>query len=86
MMARMSVRTPAFRTLVFVAIFFTAFGIYVMRAANSGALNQPPESGDGHDYDAIAYNVWQGHGFGYHWSDEAWRRPRCPTACLSSMP
>ena len=46
-----------------------------MRAVNSGALNQPPESGDGHDYDAIAFNVWQGRGFGYHWSDEAWRQP-----------
>ena len=54
---------PAFRRLVFAAIFLTAFGTYVMRAVNSGALNQPPESGDGHDYDAIAFNVWQGRGF-----------------------
>lgn len=75
MMTRIGVHTPAFRTLVFVAIFFTAFGIYVMRAVNSGGLHQPPESGDGHDYDAIAFNVWQGRGFGYHWSDEAWRQP-----------
>ena len=36
---------------------------------------EPPETGDGHDYDAIAFNVWQGRGFGYHWSDENWRKP-----------
>jgi hypothetical protein len=67
--------TPGFRTLVFVAIFAVSFGIYVNRARTSGALQQPPEQGDGHDYDAIAYNVWKGRGFGYNWSDEEWRRP-----------
>ena len=67
--------TPVFRRLVYAAIFAAAFGVYVMRAVNSGALTQPPESGDGHDYDAIAFNIWQGRGFGYHWSDEAWRQP-----------
>ncbi len=71
----MRANTPAFRKLIYAAIFFTAFGVYVMRAVNSGALSQPPESGDGHDYDAIAFNIWQGRGFGYHWSAEAWRRP-----------
>jgi hypothetical protein len=63
------------RRLVFAAIFLTSFGVYVMRASTSGALGQPPETGDGHDYDAIAFNVWQGRGFGYHWSDQAWRQP-----------
>lgn len=63
------------RKITFVAIFLVAFGIYVMRASNSGALREPPESGDGHDYDAIAFNVWQGRGFGYHWSDDNWRKP-----------
>src|SRR5688572_30296598 len=61
--------------VAFVAIFIASFAIYVMRASNSGALREPPESGDGHDYDAIAFNVWQGRGFGYHWSDENWRKP-----------
>lgn len=70
MMAR-----PGFRTLVFVLIFAVSFGIYVNRARTSGALEQPPEQGDGHDYDAIAYNVWKGRGFGYYWSDEGWRQP-----------
>lgn len=63
------------RKAVFAAIFLTSFGVYVMRASGSGALREPPETGDGHDYDAIAFNVWQGRGFGYHWSDEDWRRP-----------
>ena len=63
------------RLIVGVAIFFVAFGVYVSRAASSGALKEPPESGDGHDYDAIAFNVWQGRGFGYLWSDQEWRRP-----------
>src|SRR5688572_11315599 len=63
------------RKVAFVAIFLASFAIYVNRASNSGALREPPESGDGHDYDAIAFNVWQGRGFGYHWSDPDWRRP-----------
>ena len=63
------------RRLAFAAIFLASFGIYVMRASTSGALREPPETGDGHDYDAIAFNVWQGRGFGYQWSDEEWRKP-----------
>ena len=63
------------RKLVFAVIFVTSFGIYVMRASNSGALREPPETGDGHDYDAIAFNVWQGRGFGYEWSNGGWRKP-----------
>ena len=64
-----------FRNTVYLAIFVTAFTVYVMRASTSGALTQPPEAGDGHDYDAIAFNVWQGRGFGYQWSDAEWREP-----------
>ena len=56
-----------FRRVVFAGIFLVTFGIYVMRASTSGALREPPETGDGHDYDAIAFNVWQGRGFGYQW-------------------
>ncbi len=66
---------PQLHTLVFVAIFLTAFATYTLRIVNGGGLREPPESGDGHDYDAIAFNVWQGRGFGYEWSDEEWRRP-----------
>ncbi|MET0212655.1 MAG: hypothetical protein ABW292_06615 [Vicinamibacterales bacterium] len=63
------------RRAVFALIFLTSFAVYVMRASTSGALHEPPETGDGHDYDAIAYNVWQGRGFGYQWTDENWRKP-----------
>jgi len=63
------------RKVVFAVIFLTSFGIYVMRASNSGAFREPPETGDGHDYDAIAFNVWQGRGFGYEWSNNDWRKP-----------
>ena len=67
--------TTVLRRFVFAAIFLTAFGVYVMRASTSGALREPPETGDGHDYDAIAFNVWQGRGFGYEWSNQDWRKP-----------
>ena len=63
------------RAAVFAVIFLSTLGLYLNRAATSGALREPPETGDGHDYDAIAFNVWQGRGFGYHWSDPDWRRP-----------
>lgn len=63
------------RRTVFAVIFLTSFAVYVMRASGSGALREPPETGDGHDYDAIAFNVWQGRGFGYEWSDPEWRKP-----------
>ena len=65
----------SFRRLAFAVIFVTSFAVYVTRASRSGALHEPPETGDGHDYDAIAFNVWQGRGYGYFWSDENWRRP-----------
>ena len=63
------------RRAVFTVIFLTSFAVYVMRASSSGALREPPETGDGHDYDAIAFNVWNGRGFGYEWSDPEWRKP-----------
>ena len=63
------------RRLVLAAIFLTSFATYTMRVVNGGGLREPPESGDGHDYDAIAFNVWKGRGFGYQWSDEEWRQP-----------
>ena len=63
------------RRLIFSAIFVATFAVYVTRASNAGAFREPPETGDGHDYDAIAFNVWKGRGFGYEWSNEEWRRP-----------
>jgi hypothetical protein len=71
----MTMNRTRLRRLVFATIFLASFSIYVMRASKSGALREPPETGDGHDYDAIAFNVWKGRGFGYQWTDESWRRP-----------
>ena len=41
--------TTLLRRAVFAAIFLAAFAIYVMRASTSGALREPPETGDGHE-------------------------------------
>ena len=63
------------RRLTFLAIFLTAFGIFFGRAYRSGNLGDPPGGGDQRDYEAIAYNIWNGRGFGYYWSDPAWQEP-----------
>jgi hypothetical protein len=65
----------ALRRLTYALIFAAAFGTSVLRLVNSGGLHEPPETGDGHDYDAIAFNVWHGRGFGYDWDDPEWRKP-----------
>jgi len=67
--------SSSLRRLTFVLIFAAAFGTSVIRLVNSGGLHEPPETGDGHDYDAIAFNVWHGRGFGYDWNDTEWRKP-----------
>lgn len=67
--------SSSLRRLTFVLIFAAAFGTSVIRLVNSGGLREPPETGDGHDYDAIAFNVWHGRGFGYDWNDPEWRKP-----------
>jgi hypothetical protein len=63
------------RKVILVPIFLAAFGTYLLRAANDGKLGAPPENGDGHDYDAIAFNIWQHGAYGYHWDDPSWREP-----------
>lgn len=56
-------------------IFAVALATYVSRAHDSGRLANPPEPGDSHDYDAIAYNLWKLRGYGYYWSDPEYRAP-----------
>jgi 4-amino-4-deoxy-L-arabinose transferase-like glycosyltransferase len=73
--ARSVTGSPRLHRLVYALVFAVAFATFVTRLVNSGGLHEPPETGDGHDYDAIAYNVWQGRGFGYDWSDPDWRKP-----------
>jgi hypothetical protein len=63
------------RRLVFAAIFLIAFGFFIERATAGGGLSELPLGGDQRDYEAIAFNLWKGHGFGYHWSDPEWREP-----------
>jgi hypothetical protein len=61
------------RRFVYAVIFAASFASYVSTAY--GGLAAPPESGDAHDYDAIAFNLWKGRGYGYYWSDPAYRAP-----------
>jgi hypothetical protein len=68
-------RGKLLRRAVYAVIFVTAFATYVTRIVNGGGFHAPPEAGDGHDYDAIAFNVWRGVGFGYEWSNEEYRKP-----------
>lgn len=70
------------RRLTFLAIFLVAFGTFAGRALEEGDLNEPPLGGDARDYEAIAYNLWRGRGFGYFWSDPGWQEPyrRSPRA------
>jgi hypothetical protein len=72
---RAVLRADVLRKLVLAVIFVASFAMFVQRTVSAGVMHDPPETGDGHDYDAIAYNVWQGRGFGYYWSDPGWREP-----------
>jgi hypothetical protein len=66
---------PALRRVVYLAVFLASFGYYLSSAARDGALGAPPEAGDGHDFDALAFNIWKNGRFGFAWSDPEWRRP-----------
>jgi hypothetical protein len=63
------------RPALFAAILCAAFSFYVSKGMEDRGLNAPPESGDGHDYDAIAFNLWKYDRFGYDWDDPRWRQP-----------
>jgi hypothetical protein len=63
------------RRAVYLAVFLASFGSYLSSAVEDGALRAPPEAGDGHDFDALAFNIWQHRRFGFDWSDPVWRRP-----------
>src|SRR5262245_29346539 len=65
----------AVRWVVYGAIFLASFGCYLSTAVKGGALNAPPEPGDGHDFDALAFNIWRHGRFGFEWSNPEWRWP-----------
>jgi hypothetical protein len=67
--------SPTARRLVYLLIFLAAFATYVTRLQQSGRLHAPPEPGDSHDYEAIAFNLWKQRGYGYYWSDPEYRAP-----------
>src|SRR5438552_2023365 len=60
---------------IYITIFCTAFAVYVLAALVLGTLSDPPEIGDGQDYDSIAFNVWHHRGFGTAWNDPEFRQP-----------
>jgi len=57
------------------AIFATSFATFATEASESHSFHEPPVGGDARDYEAIAFNLWKGRGFGYYWSDPEWREP-----------
>ena len=63
------------RILTCLLIFAVTFGVLSYRIVRIGAFNQPPLGGDERDYEALAYNLWKGRGFGFFWSDPEWRAP-----------
>ena len=63
------------RKAVYAVIFLASFASYLSSAVKDGSLHAPPEMGDGHDYDALAFNIWRHQRFGYEWDEPAWRRP-----------
>lgn len=66
---------PAMRRVVYAAVFLVSFASYLSSAVKGGSLRAPPEAGDGHDFDALAFNIWRHQRFGFEWSDPEWRRP-----------
>jgi len=65
----------ALRRAVYAAVFLVSFASYLSSAVKDGSLRAPPEAGDGHDFDALAFNIWRHQRFGFEWSEPEWRRP-----------
>jgi len=88
-MAHLRVSRPGFRRVVYAAIyaaiFLASFRSYRSTAVEGGSLRAPPEAGDGHDFDALAFNIWRHHRFGFEWSEPEWRRPYEPVAGYESL-
>jgi len=63
------------RKVTCAAVFLVSFISYLSSAVKPGALHAPPEMGDGHDFDALAFNIWRHQRFGFEWDEPAWRRP-----------
>jgi hypothetical protein len=83
--AHFRVSRPTVRRIVYAAVFLASFGSYLSSAVKDGALRAPPEAGDGHDFDALAFNIWQHQRFGFEWSEPEWRRPYYQVAGYDSL-
>ena len=57
------------RRLIAIGVFVFIFANFLYFSWDEGSLYGPPEAGDGVDYDAIAFNISQGKGFGFDWDD-----------------
>jgi hypothetical protein len=67
--------TALAKPALFVTIFLVAWAFYVSRAVEQTGLRALPEPADGSDYEALAFNIWQYHRFGFDWGDPRWRQP-----------
>ena len=63
------------RKVVYAVVFLVSFVSYRSSAVKGGSLRAPPEMGDGHDFDALAFNIWKHQRFGFEWDEPEWRRP-----------
>lgn len=61
--------------LVYAVVFLVSFVSYRSSAGKGRVLYAPPEMGDGHDFDALAFNIWRHQRFGFEWDEPEWRRP-----------
>ncbi|HET9317496.1 MAG TPA: hypothetical protein VFQ51_18025 [Vicinamibacteria bacterium] len=75
MTSRFRVPPTVLRWVVYLAVFFVSFGSFLSTTVKDGVLRAPPEAGDGHDFEALAFNLWRHGRFGFDWSDPEWRRP-----------
>ena len=66
---------PPMRKAVYALVFLVSFFSYRSSAVKDAALRAPPEMGDGHDFDALAFNIWKHQRFGFEWDEPEWRRP-----------
>ncbi|MCB9030613.1 MAG: glycosyltransferase family 39 protein [Deltaproteobacteria bacterium] len=57
-----------------ISFFFIFFSLQIFVAIQTGEFNSPPPKGDALDYDNIAWNLTNGHGFGINFGDKDWQQ------------
>ncbi len=56
-------------------VFALCLGSNILSVRLFGYWDLPPKNRDGVDYECIAFNLAQGHGYGRNWGDPQWREP-----------